>query len=63
VTNATFKNNAMGPKFYNLSHRFGNQSANWPYFEDVKIEPIHYMVKSGVLSRRIETVLGRGNTR
>ena len=47
--------NAMGLEFYNLSHRFGFQSPNWPYFEDVKIERIHYMAKSGVLSQRITT--------
>src|SRR5215831_2635874 len=47
--------NAMGLEFYNLSHRFGYQSPNWPYFEDVKIERIHYMAKSGVLSQRITT--------
>src|SRR5262249_48171425 len=47
--------NAMGLQFYNLSHRFGYQSPNWPYFEDVKIERIHYMAKSGVLSQRITT--------
>jgi hypothetical protein len=41
--------NPMGLEFYNLSHRFGFQSPNWPYFEDVKIERIHYMAKSGVL--------------
>ncbi len=29
--------NTMGLEFYNLSHRFGYQSPNWPYFEDVKI--------------------------
>jgi len=34
--------NSMGLEFYNLSHRFGYQSPNWPYFEDVKIERIHY---------------------
>src|SRR5271155_4732473 len=48
-------NNSMGIEFYNLSHRFGYQSPNWPYFEDVKIERIHYMAKSGVLSQRITT--------
>ena len=48
-------NNAMGLEFFNLSHRFGYQSPNWPYFEDVKIERIHYMAKSGVLSQRITT--------
>src|SRR5689334_25279199 len=47
--------NTMGLEFYNLSHRFGYQSPNWPYFEDVKIERIHYMAKSGVLSQRITT--------
>src|SRR4026207_2061346 len=45
----------MGLEFYNLSHRFGYQSPNWPYFEDVKIERINYMAKSGVLSQRITT--------
>src|SRR3569833_2641052 len=47
--------NVMGLEFYNLSLRFGYQSPNWPYFEDVKIERIHYMAKSGVLSQRITT--------
>ncbi len=47
--------NTMGLEFFNLSHRFGYQSPNWPYFEDVKIERIHYMAKSGVLSQRITT--------
>ena len=47
--------NGMGLEFYNLSHRFGYQSPNWPYFEDVKIERIHYHAKSGVLSQRITT--------
>ena len=48
-------NNSMGLEFFNLSHRFGYQSPNWPYFEDVKIERIHYHAKSGVLSQRITT--------
>ena len=48
-------NNSMGLEFSNLSHRFGYQSPNWPYFEDVKIERIHYTAKSGVLSQRITT--------
>src|SRR3984893_9037757 len=48
-------NNSMGLEFVNLSHRFGFQSPNWPYFEDVKIERIHYHAKSGVLSQRITT--------
>src|SRR3982074_544484 len=42
----------MGLEFYNLSHRFGYQSPNWPYFEDVKIERIQCHAKSGVLSQR-----------
>ena len=41
--------NSMGLEFYNLSHRFGYQSPNWPYFEDVKIERIHSHAKTGVL--------------
>src|SRR3974377_420401 len=36
------ENNAMGLKFYNLSHRFGYQSPNWPDFEEVKIESLPY---------------------
>ena len=55
VTFEENNNNSMGLEFYNLSHRFGYQSPNWPYFEDVKIERIHYMAKSGVLSQRITT--------
>jgi kynurenine formamidase len=50
-------NNGMGLEFYNLSHRFGYQSPNWPYFEDVKIERIHYHAKSGVLSQQITTFM------
>lgn len=38
--------NSMGLEFYNLSHRFGFQNPNWPYFQDTKIERIHYMAKS-----------------
>ena len=49
--------NPMGLQFYNLSHRCGFQCPNWPYFQDVKIERIHYMAKSGVLSQRITTTM------
>jgi kynurenine formamidase len=49
--------NSMGLEFYNLSHRFGFQNPNWPYFQDTKIERIHYMAKSGVLSQRITTTM------
>ena len=48
--------NSMGLEFYDLSHRFGSRSPNWPYFEDVKIERLHGMSKSGVLTQRITTV-------
>ena len=50
-------NNDMGLEFFNLSHRFGHQCPNWPYFKDVEIERIHYMAKSGVLSQRITTTM------
>jgi kynurenine formamidase len=40
-----------------LSHPFGDKSPLWPYFEDVKIERVHYMAKSGVLSQKITTVM------
>ena len=36
-------NNDMGLEFVNLSHRFGHQCPNWPYFKDVEIERIHYL--------------------
>lgn len=42
-------------EFYDLSHPWGFQTPNWPYFQDVQIERIHYMAKSGVLSQRITT--------
>lgn len=46
-----------GLQFYDLSHPWGFQCPNWPYFEDVKIERIHYHAKSGVLSQRITTTM------
>lgn len=49
--------NPMGIEFYNLSHRFGFQCPNWPYFRDVRIERMHYMAKSGVLSQTITTTM------
>ena len=49
--------NPMGIEFYNLSHRFGYQCPNWPYFRDVRIERMHYMAKSGVLSQTITTTM------
>ena len=49
--------NEMGIEFYNLSHRFGYQCPNWPYFRDVRIERMHYMAKSGVLSQTLTTTM------
>lgn len=49
--------NPMRLEFYSRSNRFGFQHPNWPYFQDVKIERIHYMAKSGVLSQRITTTM------
>ncbi len=51
---------STGLKFYDLSHPWGLGVPNWPYFEDVKIERIHYMAKSGVLTQRITTVMHSG---
>ena len=47
----------MGLEFVNLSHRFGYQCPNWPYFRDVQIERMHYMAKSGVLSQTLTTTM------
>ncbi|MGB9663063.1 MAG: cyclase family protein [Moorellaceae bacterium] len=44
-------------KLVDLSHPFGDKCPLWPYFEDVKIERVHYMAKSGVLSQRVTTVM------
>jgi len=44
-------------KLVDLSHPFGHNAPLWPYFEDVKIERVHYHAKSGVLSQRITTVM------
>lgn len=40
-----------------LSHPFGDKCPLWPYFADVKIERMHYMAKSGVLSQTVTTVM------
>ena len=50
-------NNEMGLEFVNLSHMFGYQCPNWPYFRDVQIERMHYMAKSGVLSQTLTTTM------
>lgn len=44
-------------KLVDLSHPFGDKCPLWPYFEDVKIERVHYMAKSGVLSQKVTTVM------
>src|SRR5512141_2393002 len=44
-------------KLVDLSHPFGAGCPLWPYFEDVKIERVHYHAKSGVLSQKITTVM------
>ena len=56
---------ADGPKekgleFYDLSHPWGLGQPCWPYFEDVKIERLHSMSKSRVLTQRITTVMHSG---
>lgn len=53
-------NNKMGLEFYDLSHPWGLGQPCWPYFEDVKIERLHNMAKSGVLTQRITTVMHSG---
>jgi kynurenine formamidase len=50
----------MGLQFYDLSHPWGLGQPCWPYFEDVKIERLHGMSKSGVLTQRITTVMHSG---
>ncbi len=44
-------------KIVDLSHPWGHNVPLWPYFEDVKIERIHYHAKSRVLTQRITTVM------
>jgi kynurenine formamidase len=44
-------------QFFDLSHPWGHGVPNWPYFEDVKIERLHYHAKSRVLTQRITTVM------
>jgi kynurenine formamidase len=53
----TMNSQDNGLQFYDLSHPFGDKVPLWPYFEDVKIERIHYHAKSRVLSQRITTVM------
>ncbi|PWQ94000.1 cyclase [Leucothrix arctica] len=51
----------MGIQFYDLSHPWGQGQPCWPYFEDVKIERLHGMAKTGgVLTQKITTVMHSG---
>ena len=52
--------NKMGLEFYDLSHPWGLGQPCWPYFEDVKIERLHTMARSGVLTQKITTVMHSG---
>src|SRR5271154_3573956 len=52
--------NSMGLEFYDLSHPWGLGQPCWPYFEDVKIERLHGMAKSRVLTQKITTVMHSG---
>jgi len=47
-------------KFVELSHPWGHGVPAWPYFEDVKIERLHGMAKSRVLTQKITTVMHSG---
>ncbi len=49
-----------GLEFYDLSHEWGHGTPCWPYFEDVKIERLHGMAKSRVLTQKITTVMHSG---
>jgi kynurenine formamidase len=46
--------------FVDLSHPWGHGVPAWPYFEDVKIERLHGMAKSRVLTQKITTVMHSG---
>ena len=50
----------QGLRFHDLSHEWGHGTPCWPYFEDVKIERLHGMAKSRVLTQKITTVMHSG---
>jgi kynurenine formamidase len=52
--------NERGLEFHDLSHPWGHGTPCWPYFEDVKIERLHSMSKSRVLTQKITTVMHSG---
>lgn len=47
-------------EFVELSHPWGHGVPCWPYFEDVKIERLHGMAKSRVLTQKVTTVMHSG---
>jgi len=47
-------------EFYDLSHPWGHGVTAWSYSEDVKIERLHGMAKSRVLTQKITTVMHSG---
>ena len=47
-------------EFFDLSHPWGHGVPAWPYFEDVKIERLHNMARSRVLTQKITTVMHSG---
>ena len=49
--------NDMGLEFYNLSHRYGFQCPNWPYFRTCRSSGSTTWPKSGVLSQTITTTM------
>jgi kynurenine formamidase len=60
ITYETNTQNSTGLEFYDLSHPWGLGQPCWPYFEDVKIERLHTMARSGVLTQKITTVMHSG---
>ncbi len=52
--------NSMKLEFYDLTHPWGLGVPCWPYFEDPKIERLHTMAKSGVLTQRLTIVMHSG---
>ena len=47
-------------EFFDLSHPWGHGVPAWPKLEDVKIERLHGMAKSRVLTQKITTVMHSG---
>lgn len=49
-----------GVEFYELSHPWGLGQPCWPYFEDTRVERLHTMAKSRVLTQKITTTMHSG---